>query len=292
MLTFTLPNFYHNFKINQFFILLNDQDDKYFKEKIRFEKVSGNFPYCISAGNKSVNQINNFATYYDIINCQREYAKTNTAIQLDCSNYFLNEDRLNNGYLNLIFNLLDNCGVSIEISNLNLIPLLDEKIKFKSYIFSANNCLREEDLELINQLTEKLDLVYLNPDLNENLKFLKQIKTKNKIGLIVNPICPYNCDLKFKCFAKESLYQKSFSEKSVFNNCDKNYFYKFNPQILTIEKLKKDYLPLGITHFCFDSFLDLDKKIVFDFYLNYFIKEEFQIEVNSKYEKFYATGII
>lgn len=289
MLYFTLSDFYNSFELNNFLIQFNNQNPDAFKMPIKIKGVSGNFPYCIAAGNKLTNTTHNFATYYDIFHTQEAYSRIGSTIQLDCSNYFLTTEKLDNHYLSFILDILKGSNVVLEISNIELIKNFQEKYPNFNFVISASNGFTEENLNLINQLCELeyIERIVLNPILNQNLDFLKLIKRKSKIGLVVNSMCPYSCPNRFECYIKESEKQKDFSERSIFFNCDKIFHLNTNPQLISLDNISQ-YTNLGFKYFYLDNFATNNKNEKLDFYLNYFIKPEYHERARIFYDKLYA----
>lgn len=277
MIYFTLPDFYERFKINQFLINLNKKYNYFFKEKVCFLYVSGNFPY--NYWNGEINRNDGPGAYFkEIQNCYQNYM---VPLRFNFDNIFLIEEDFLNCYGNQILKINENGSNVIEISNLNFLEYIKNKYPKYNFIFSKNNFqIIGTNIEQLNFLidTNKFILIKLPELFSNDFNYLNQIKNKKIIEIIVNPSCNQNCKYFNICFEEEQKNIYNFSKNSLIKKCD---ILKNNNTLITLENIKNNYLPLGINNFCFNSLLYLSDKELFNFYLKYFIKEEYQKEVTK-----------
>lgn len=275
MLYFTLPNFYELFISNNFIMILNKEHPEYFKEKITFIQTSGGFPFC--SWNGGVN--NNFGkgSYYrDFVGC---FQKNMVPLRINFANVLLEEDiDFTNAMGNLIVSTNNNGSNNISISNLKLMEKIEKEFPNYKWVFSREaHLINPFTPELLNYLIDlkKFSLIEIPTDFNDDLDFLKQIKNKNKIELIVNPRCKKTCESREGCAIHEHKAQLSYSGLSNYKNCSNTFDYLNNKRLITIEDIKNTYLPLGISHYSFEEYPWISGDLAIRFYVNYFIKEEY-----------------
>ena len=285
MIYFTLPNFYFNFYINNFFINLSNEKEEFFKEKIIFYNTTGNFPYCYWNGGYN-NNYGKGALYNDFINCSE---KNLAPLRFNCSNIFLKEEDFSNTMANLILNLNQNGSNLIEISNLNLYDFLHEKYPDYNFVFSPeSDLILEQTSETINILLENklFKIISLNENKSLDINLLKKIKQKEKIELTVNSYCNINCSNYLPCRYNSHLNQYNYIKENPYKTCDNSINYQYINPYITIEDIKEKYLPLGINHFRLSETISDKNDNLFIFLVNYFIKDEFKKDV---YEFFIQT---
>lgn len=177
-----LPDFYRYYKENNAIINLNRKFPEYFKLPTNFIMANGNYPYTISSG--FFTNFNNSASYLDIEAIASNYRKLNCNLELDYSNLLLNVDNIDDAYLDFILNRHHNGNTLIEVSDDEIIALLQNKYPYFNYTITSHNQISNiEEIELLTNRDE-ITLFYLNPNINLDIS---KISNKNKIGIILNP---------------------------------------------------------------------------------------------------------
>lgn len=290
MIYFTLPNFYENFAVNNYFLNIARFYPDLFKEKVTFISASGGFPYC--SWNGGYNNNMGEGAYYDaFIHC---YAQYMVPLRINFANVLLEDFDFYDNMANTILKTNENGTNLIEISNLHLMDFIEEKHPEYKFVFSKQaDLITPFTPELINDIIElnKFSLIGIPDRLANDFNFLKEIKKRSKIEITVNPTCPATCKNHQSCLLEEHNRQIEYSGVSPIRNCNKTYAYGLNKRVKTLEEIKKEYLPLGITHFTFAS-QPADADFVLSFYIQYFIKEEYHTEVRNNYYKMMSGGQI
>lgn len=289
MLYFTLPNFYENFIINDYFLNLNKFFPEVFKEKITFIQASGSFPYCSWSGGYNSN--NGEGAYYDaFIHCYTQYM---VPLRINFANVLLEDFDFQDNMANTILKTNENGTNLIEISNLNLMEYITDTYPDYKFVFSKQaDLITPFSTDLINEIISfnKFSLIGIPDRFNNDFNFLKNIKKKSKIEITVNPLCPSGCKNYNKCLVEEHQRQLEYSGLSVIRDCNKGYGYGFNKKLKTLDIIKQEYLPIGINHFTFSS-QPANMDLTLSFYIQYFIKEEYQLEVRNKYYAMLSEGV-
>lgn len=286
MIYFTLPNFFEYAEVNAFIISLARSAPQVFKEPITFIQTSGNFAYNYWTGSYC-NMVGPGAYHKDFTTAANRGVPA--PLRLLCDNVALEKD----DYVNVMnSNILEanNTGSGvIEVSNIELMDYITEKYpnRFKFVFSKQADLITPFTPDLINQVIDfdKFQFIGIPDRLNGDFDFLRSIKNRSKLEITVNPRCPANCRSYEKCHIEQHLNQLNFSMIDNITTCRNN---SINKNIITLEKIKEDYLPLGINHFTFaQQNANLLSEIdIISFYLFYFIKEEHQFPYLLQWNKF------
>ena len=275
MINFNLPDFYNNLKINTFFKNLSRLKQEYFKFPVNFYCFTGNLPYSFFSGGYNINK------KYEKMNTECINLQLDIPICFNCSNINLNENDFYDNKLKTILDNNKNGSNFIEISNFDFLKFLKNNYgKYYNYILSSEiNLLKELTSEEINILLETDNFKYISLTQKQSMDFvfLEKIKQKNKIEILINSDCDMKCKNWDKCRIEQHDAIYEFSTKNSYQSC----FYQSNTNI-PIEVINEKYVPLGFNHFKLSSVGKTEKEY-FIFLLNYFIKEEYKIEVCKRY---------
>lgn len=276
MIYLSLPLMYHNVKINQHLFSVfyyNNRDKENSKEnKTNYFKIPqliltsfhGCFPFSIWNGGSNLNIKNEkFLLNKDIYNF---FVNIKAPIRLDCSNILIQDIDLNNGYQNLILEYGNNGSNFIEISNFGLMEYIKEKYNNYDFILSKNaHYINPFTSDIINTILEQnlFYLIELPNELKNNIELLNNIQQKDKIEITIGNKCPLNCPNLGICAQQEQEYQINYSQKTVYDTCEKmNQYTDPNQLINEINYYKK----LGFNHFKIDT-PPISKNIQFQYYL-------------------------
>lgn len=253
MLYFTLPEMVNNLKINTFLINLHEAKPEYFKYDIQFFSINGNFNYTLWNG--EIN--NNYGKFLKFrqLNIAKKY---NIPVRFNCSNILLINEDFDDEYMNIILMINKNRNGYIELNDFKLMDYIKNKYPQYKFILSFTSKYTIND---INNLLDQFDLIKLPIDFIN----LEQIKNKEKIELIINPNCLLSCSKYDECDLLESQYHNIYSNKSVKNTCQLNNNNIFN--------LNTNFKYFSFSQGNFNPY----------FYINFFIKEEYQYQTIKEY---------
>lgn len=134
----------------------------------------------------------------------RQYNENGIGCSFTFTNYHITEDMLGDSVGNKILEIAseyDNNYVIVSSDILaDYIRKNYPKIKLESSLLKPTyECPGyTETPEYYDNLCMKFDKVVLRPELGQDLKFLKKLKYKNKIELLVNSNCVYKCPFSIK----------------------------------------------------------------------------------------------
>lgn len=283
MLYFALPNFYENFAVNAFMRDLNKQRPEVFKTKVSFYAQTGSIPYCSWTGGLNSN-VGPGAYYNDLIELQRN---SNLPLRINMANVMLEESDYYDNFADVILKIFD-CGSNvIELSSIPLMEFISEKYPEYRFTFSKNaDLITEFTPELLGSIME-IDS-FLSVGIPEkysfNKEWLKQLPKKSKCEITVNPKCGHckDCDI---CLLKEHQNQISYSGNRGVDICEKAGNIFDASHIISIEEIEKTYHKMGFTKFTFSPSYAYDNNTMVKFYLGYFVKPEYHMELYATWEQ-------
>ena len=279
MIYFVLPDYYHNFIMNKFLQAATFNDLDKLKQPVQFYAASGTFPFSIWNGqynciDGALYEGKLFPIYRDY-DC---YKDISVPVRLNCSNICLDPTMFDDEHMNEILKLNECLTNYIEVSNLKLLEYIHENYPKFKFIFSDNaDFINNFTVDMINTLTEfdELSKVKIPFRLARDLEFLKQIKDKNKIEIVVNSLCSPNCSSYKSCHIANDEAQTNYSNQNPFLGCFKNQQYTWNVNnSITLNEIQEVYIPLGYKYFSFTPIpnISLFNKVLY--YFAYFFKEE------------------
>lgn len=288
MLYFVLPNFFESFSLNNYFAMLTMAEPSVFKEEIKFTAMSGNFPYNYWDGS-NCNMIGTGVFSQEIIDFNKQ---NQIPLRFSCNNLFLQEQDFEDSLNSIILDNGQKRNNEIEIANFKLLDYLNEHYYNFKYILSYYaTYMTEFTPDLLNNILEfnKFALIQIPPQFSTDKEFLSKINDKTKLEIVAGTVCSPHCRNFDNCIIQQHQNQYNFSRSSIFGNCPltRNKIY-----IKDITALKEFYLPLGISHFTLpplrNSFSYLE---VVNFYIQYFIKEEYQFRIFADIEHIFGKEI-
>lgn len=261
---FTLPEMVRNLKINKYLMSLHQKKPEYFKFPITFFSVNGNFSFTLWNGELN----NNFGDFfiYKNLNISQMY---DIPVRFNCANTYLKNTDFYDEYMNIILQINEDENNYIEIADLELMDYIKEHYPKYHFILSNSmhlyNRFTPEFLNAISQF-DAFDLIKIPA----NYPDLFKLNNKDKFEIIIDPLCSLNCEGYDKCYSMEQLNQINYSDLKVVREC------KINNTEIKIE-------PTFLANNGFKYFSFMQSNNTLEFYVRFFIKEEFQEEVIKEY---------
>lgn len=248
-INFYIPDFYYKNELNILLIRLIKEHPECFYNNIKIGAIYGSFPGAIWNGGRVVLGI---ALQEKIEELVKIYNDLNVPIRFTFTNCLIEKEHLNDTYCNMILKIADNGKNEILVNS----PVLEDYIrdKYPNYkiLLSTTRC--ERDVNKINDFSEKYHLVVPDYRDNNNFDFLKQLKHKDKIELLVNAYCDPECKIRAKHYELISKDQLNFTgnnSKNMGCGTGNKSFYDILNQSTTItdEDLYTRYVPFGFNNF-------------------------------------------
>lgn len=286
MIYFSLPNLYNHNRLLTNICNLQKRHMEMLKVPVQFVSMYEQLPFCYLCGGVNYNK-DHILAYADLQSTSSTKI-SHLAKRLNFSNLFLQEDDLTDEYFKIVLQAYSNNKSNwIEISNIPVaIKLKEQNVQFELIFSQDADVLYPFTEDNLNTIIEQdlFKLISL-PWYKTNLD-LSKINDRSKLELTVNNTCPncsYTCQRS--CIEKEHAAIYNYSNHSILLNCEKHPRYT-DPKSLNIslEDIKNIYLPLGIKHYKLNHFPDEPQAFIdfIFFFVNYFIKEEYQQHILSR----------
>lgn len=282
MINFYIPDFYEFYRINTALISLLAEFPYKFHDNIKISAIYGCFPNQIWNGGRYLG-----GTSADISNIEATIKAINdlgVPIRFTYTNSLIREEHLSDRQCNFITDVAHNGMNEILVNS----PLLEEYLRKKypnyKYISSATRCIR--DIDKLNELIDsnKYHLVLGDYRDNFNMDFLNKINNKDKVEILIDPICKLDCKLREVHYLYIS--QKQLGDELTYKDpeceCENLSFHDLlkKDSIIKMEDIYGKYYNMGFKHFKLEGrnsfFID-----VVDSYMYYLVKPEFQNEIRN-----------
>jgi hypothetical protein len=272
---FYLPDFYYKYDLNIYFINLLHDHPEYFIDGLKIGAVYGTFPGAIWNGGRV------FLGTTDSINIEKTIADFNNLevpVRFTFTNCVLQKEHVYDQYCNLIMKHADN-GMNDVLINADVLEeYLRNKYPNFRYIMSTTKC--ERNLDKINEACEKYDLVVSDYRDNVNDEFLKGIKYKDKIEILLNAICDPNCPRRCEHYKFISEHQLNHTFGGQFCKDKTNGFLDAKQKWPTVVKTERlnELINMGYRHFKIEGRACHSADVI-ESYVYYMVKPEYRDEV-------------
>ena len=274
MILFSIPDFYGFFHLNLRLLELKQQEPEKLYSDIVIDSVYGSFP-CIWNGGRFYP---GSTTYDNILATVTPFMDYGVSIRHTFTNCLLTEEHFSDVLCNKICELTENPLNGININSPALKQFLEQKYPQFYYMWSTTIC--EEGLNNINTLSEH-NLVVLDYNLNNKFDLLKQLQYPQNIEILVCETCIPNCPNRKTHYIHESNCQL-YNESNIYACpwANDNFFQGAckQPHHVTIEDIRKYYLPMGINKF---KIMGRGRPMIetIENYVNYFVLPEYKDEI-------------
>ena len=282
MITFYLPDFYDFFRLNTALIQYHRDYPEKFHKDIKFGAIYGCFPNQIWNGGRYCG-----GTSADISNIEetiKAIKALGVPVRFTYTNSLVREEHLNDKHCNFVTDCGHNGMNEILVNS----PLLEEYLRKKypnyKFISSATRCIR--DIDKLNELIDsnKYSLVLGDYRDNFNIDYLNKINNKDKVEILINPVCKLDCKLREAHYLHIS--QKQIGDEITVPDpeceCERFAFHELltKDSIIKVDDVYGKYYNMGFKHFKLEGrnnfFID-----VIDSYMYYLVKPEYQNEIRN-----------
>lgn len=280
MINYMLPGFYEHYNLYKQFFYIKKNYPEYFKEDVNIYCVYGNFQHCPWDGGRIFTQTKT-ASLEDMVEVLHFYNdELNIPIRYVFTNTLITEEHCYDRRCNLMLELGKNYSNEIVVNS----PILEKYIRenYPSYniISSTTKCLTNQDLAL-KEIEKDYKLICLDYNLNKNFNFLESIpkEHREKIEILVNPICGLGCPMRAEHYRLNSLYNLTFGKPYNLFECKITetilHPEHFSKTGISHEEIVEKYLPLGINNIKLEG-RTLDEITIATILAKYLIKEKYQ----------------
>ncbi len=277
MIYYYIPDFFWHYNVNMKLLELINTEPQMFYDDFKIGAVFGNFPNCIWNGGRFWNS--RYAPAEEQQYISNMFNSYNVPLRLTMTNNFIVPEDCYDRFANYIMENLNNGFNQVIVAS----PILEDYIREKYPDYPIiRSILSTQDGEPPYDDSDKYFMSVLNKHKNPDIEFLKSIKNKDKIEILVNEICDPNCThfkQHFEGYARMQLYEDN-KNPNLFLQCKyskkfgRQLFYN-NPYCITREKIKEIYEPMGFKHFKISGRGPVYRGIILD-YAHYMVKPEWK----------------
>lgn len=224
--------------------------------------------------------LNNILSINQIDNIYKYYKENNIPVRFTFTNPLIKEEHLKDKLCNKILNIFNDGNNEIICNSECLEDYIRNNYNYR-YISSTTKCIKDIN-EINKELNKDYKLVVLDYNFNNNFDFLKEIKNKDKLEILCNPVCCENCpkrSLHYNLLGQLQLYgmrEEEFScphEKKAFHEAMESKLF------VSKEKVNK-YLKLGVSNFKLEGRTSNNFDLL-EILIYYLIKPKFSIKARE-----------
>lgn len=277
---FHLPGIFESFELYEIFMVLYKNEREKFNDWAQVGSIYGS-PYGAFWNGGRIKDKQPVPE--DIV---IDFVKTfDLSCRFTFTNPHINEKYLHDSFCNMILEKFNWEGHKnqIIVNSSILEEYLRETYPTYKFISSTTKCITDNQ-QALNEIDKDYIMIVIDYNYNKNMDFLKSIKNKEKVEILINPVCYPNCPRRKEHYDKIGLSALHTSGIEPFE-CDAQgkLFYDAmkNPLFISIEDIKNIYAPLGFKNFKIEgrtaAYDDLVEILVY-----YMVKPEYQIEIREK----------
>lgn len=249
-----IPGFWGEHNLTRVMVDLQVKYPYIFKDDVIINTTYDCFP-CIWSGGRST--LKDYTITRDEVEQKIiPFLKNGVGIRYNFTNMCLEEKHLYEKNCNYLMDItmdilkdFPNLPLGITIYSDLLKDYLEKKYPNKLY-YAWSTTLGKIGIDEINKRTKK-DLLVLDYNYNNDFDFLKQLQNPQNIEILINEYCIPNCpyrNIHWHLVSETQLLDKNCNiPTGCLNKVMKTaYGSSFHEKVVSIEQIKKDYIPLNI----------------------------------------------
>ncbi|MBQ1290585.1 MAG: hypothetical protein IIY28_04470 [Lachnospiraceae bacterium] len=260
-LRFHLPGLRYNFPLNMMWISLLETHPEYFREGVEIASIFGTFPPAKWNGGRFCGNDQCDASF--VRSVIRSINEKKIPVRYTFTNPLITKADLEDPFCNFCMREADNGMNEVLVFS----PILEEYLrrKYPAFAYDSTTCkeIRDEKA-LVEELEKDYKYVVLDYNLNNHWDLLERLPHKEKVEVLVNPLCVPDCPRRgdhYKNVAKNQeimlknrklppdrrIPQIPWTCEYGDNNC--LYTIQNYSTFVSPEKMVEEYLPRGINNF-------------------------------------------
>ena len=258
---FHLPGLRYNYPLNMFWVSLLQTHPDFFREGVEIGSFFGTFPYSLWNGGRLIGDDQCDAGFVKAV--VKNANNAGIPIRYTFTNPLLEEKDIHDPFCNFCMEVGDNGMNEVMIMS----PVLEKYIreKYPSYKHNSSTCKEIRDVDTLNkELEGDYKYVVLDYNLNNRWDLLEKVKQKERLEVLVNPICIPNCPRRGEHYEHVGRNQRTILENRSLppekrkkvepwhceygdHNC-LHTIMKY-PTFISVEAIWENYVPNGINNF-------------------------------------------
>lgn len=277
---FHLPGIFEHFELYELFLFFYKEENEKFNSWAKIGSIYG-APYgAIWNGGRvkdrppvSEGLVIETIRYYDI-SCRFTF-----------TNPFITEKHLGDGLCNIILEKFNWEGHKNQIIVNS--PVLEEYLRktYPTYQFisSTTKCITNSQ-EALEEINKNYIMTVIDYNFNKDMDFLKSIPNKEKVELLINPVCHPKCPRRREHYERiglSALHTDGLepfvcdAEGRLFHEAMKNLLF------ISLDDIKNIYAPLGFKNFKIEGRTTPTEDMI-EILTYYMVKPEYQLEMRQK----------
>lgn len=258
---FHLPGLRYNYPLNMFWISMLKQYPEYFREGVEIASFFGCFPFAIWNGGRLVP--NDQCDSAFVKNVIQNINAAGIPIRYTFTNPLLTKDDLSDPFCNFCMDAANNGKNEVIIVS----PILEEYLreKYPNFQYNSSTCKEIRDVQTLNEeLDRDYQYVVLDYNLNGKWELLHEVEHKEKLEILVNPVCIPNCKRRgehYRHIAKmQKIIQKNQKLPPEHRQKIENWYCEYGEKnclytiqnystFVSVEDIWNEYVPRGINNF-------------------------------------------
>lgn len=250
MIQYSLPDITWHLPFNLTLSRLKRTAPELFFEDIEIGSVYGCFPGCIMNGGRFF--VGRQYTYDQIANAFDQIADEGLITRLTFTNMLIRPEQFEDEYCNTILK-------AAQGRNVEVIVYLDELDDYISSCYSFKRTLSTtralRDVNELNAMLARYDMVVLDYNHNRDDEFLKKVKDPARLEVMPNETCQPGCPIRQQHYIHNSRCQLNNMELPF--NCGSDHKIKRftapppaeSPTLLSNEDVRRLYKTYGISNY-------------------------------------------
>lgn len=266
---FYLPGFTRNLDTNLALVESMRLHGECYHDRIRIASFFGSFPNAIWNGGRCEFGKVDIPMFEDIV---YNVNALGIAIRYTFTNCLIKKEHLSDDYCNMLMSMCDNGMNEVLVNS----PLLEKYLRkhypdFR-YILSTTTLTRGP--EAVNEACRKYDLVVADYRDVRDKVFLAAIENKDKVEILLNEACVYDCVHRGRHYEDISRAQLLSRESAeVERRCIYNDTSRFREAYVPVDTLYEELVPSGFVNYKIRGREMAPDKLLKE-YLNYMAKPD------------------
>ena len=280
---FYIPDFTNKLNINLALVESKKYHSECYYDNTEIASIFGSFPNAIWNGGRCEFGNKDLSRFQDIVGLVNSFG---IAIRYTFTNCLIKEEHLHDEYCNNLMNICDNGMNEVLVNS----PILEQYLrsnypKFK-YVLSTTTLVR--GAKAINEACKKYDLVVADYRDLRNKKFLQDIIMRDKVEILLNESCVYECRYRSSHYKEISKAQLLSKETEEAEKCMYHDTSKFREAYISEDTLYNELVPLGYMNYKIRG-RELRPEKLINEYLTYMVKPQYRDVIKEDIELLSTT---
>ena len=280
---FYLPDFTNKLNINLAIVESMKKHSECYYDNIEIASFFGSFPNAIWNGGRCEFGNIDLSIFQDIVNIVNSIG---IAIRYTFTNCLIKEEHLSDEYCNRLMDICNNGMNEVLVNS----PLLEKYLRLNypnfKYILSTTTLTR--GIKSINEACKRYDLVVADYRDIKNEQFLHGIVMRDKVEILLNESCVYECIYRGKHYEEISRAQLLSKEIGVVEKCMYHDTIKFREAYISKETLYNVLVPLGYINYKIRG-RELTPEKLLNEYFTYLVRPQYIDVMKNEIELLLAT---